>query len=112
MPIIWSKTDGSVLVTRIVPEVLERERRPNETTAQAVARLAMEIVQPKTPSLAGLTSTLVPEADISKDRSRRSAWRLKDGKVAPDATVPDPPRRLSLEERVAALEAKLPPRTA
>jgi hypothetical protein len=40
-------------------------------------------------------------------RSKRHAWRARaDGTLFADTRVPEPPREKTLEERIAALEAK------
>lgn len=77
MPIVWEKPDGSLMLTQIIPEVLERERREGESTEDAVLRIARELIQPKSPVFAGLTPTTVRTADVPPDRSRRHLWRLK-----------------------------------
>lgn len=105
MPIVWEMPDGSVQVTQIVDSVLERERRPGETTAAVVLRLAATI-QAKTPGLATGIPSLVKHADLPTTRERRHAWRLRNGAVIADLAVPDPPRKLTVEERLAALEAR------
>jgi hypothetical protein len=107
MPIIWERPDGSLIVERFAESALARERRPDETTAQAVLRLATErlLANPDRADIAGLTPVLVREADMP--RGDRLKWRLSAGRVEVNPTVADPVRPVSLEERVAALEAKL-----
>lgn len=90
MPVIWTRPDGSLIVQRLRDTYVERERLPDETTAQTVLRLAL-VTQAKVPTWVGLTPQLVTEADIPADRSQRHKWRLQNGKVKVDPTVPDPP---------------------
>src|SRR3990167_9254459 len=91
MPIFWKHSDGSLAQTVLTDYFLARERREDETTAQAVARLAREHVQQKNPNLADCELVLVRSTDVPADRSQRHAWRLDGTTVVVDATVPAPP---------------------
>ena len=92
MPIFWKHADGSLAQTVLTDSFLEQERLPEETTAQAVERLARDHVQQKNPALKDCELFLVKSAGVPADRSKRYAWRLNGtGKVAVDATVPAPP---------------------
>ena len=75
MPIVWEHPDGTVSITVLDDGWLAEQRRPGETTAEAVARLAL-VIQERTPHLAGATMTLVRSADLPATRARRRAWRL------------------------------------
>lgn len=103
MPIVWVMPTGEVQVTRIAEEILNRERRPNETTAEAVGRLA-SVIQAKTPWLASGVPTLVTEVNMPPTRIQRDKWRLQGNQVRVDPTVPDRPhpRQALLDEIEAA----------
>ena len=90
MPIIWERADGSLIIQRLADSYLARERREGETTEQAVARLAI-VTRAKVPDWAGLTPRLVTEASMPTNRTKRHRWRLAQGQVVDDVTVPDPP---------------------
>lgn len=88
MPIVWTMPDGSIQVTTLVDSFLERERRPGEDTTTAVLRLANHI-QSKTPGLQAGVAALVASKDVPSTRSERDKWRVMDGKVQVDPSVPD-----------------------
>ncbi len=91
MPIIWRKSDGSVLVSRLEKGFLARNHWASETVEETVLRLA-DVIKGKDPALKGLESFLVKSADMPIDRDRRDAWRLSTadgtGRVIVDANVP------------------------
>jgi hypothetical protein len=80
MPIVWEHLDGSVSVTILAEDWLADQRRPGETTAEAVLRLA-KIIQERTPHLAGAVPTLVRAKDLPSDRRDRHRWRLRGTRV-------------------------------
>lgn len=111
MPIVWRRPDGTVAVTVIVESLLARLRQPNETTADAVARIAREVVQPRLPELAKAVPVLVPSAQMPGDRTDRNSWRFAGDRVVVDQDVQRARRAAAtptLEERVIALEARRP----
>jgi hypothetical protein len=117
MPIIWTMPDGSIQVTRIIQEVLDREKHPNETVTEAVIRLGLRD-QARTPSLAGGSLSVLPSAALPANRADRHKWRLMGNQVRVDPAVPDPPIPASiqaiqsattLEDLKAALLAQIRP---
>lgn len=78
MPIVWELPDGSIQLTQLAEEYLERERREGEDTATAVARLAETV---RTPALAKATMSLVKTANVPKDRAHRSKWSKADDRI-------------------------------
>src|SRR3990167_8491113 len=103
MPLVWTMPDGSVRVTRLLDAILTREQGTGETRAETELRLAPWI-QRKTPALAGAVASVVDEAKIARDRSKRYKWRLRNGAVVVDETIPDA-TTTPLEQRIATLEA-------
>ncbi len=91
MPVVWELPGGSVCVYTFMEDFLARERRPGETTDEAVLRLAdgaRDKMLPTNPALAGRPAQLVKTADVPRGKAGREQWRLRDGKVVVDPAVP------------------------
>ena len=103
MPIIWQHPDGSIQVMNLSSRYLAGHHQADETTAQAVLRLARH-QQTKNPDLASASPILVKSADIPPDRTKRHKWRLQGSRCVVDDTVPDPvhPRQSLLDQINAA----------
>ena len=91
MPIIFQKPDGSVRIMRLPNKYLAGLRLPNETTAEAVARLALAEQAKNPQDLADAVPQLVTEASLPTDRTKRHKWRLQGLQVVADDAVPDQP---------------------
>jgi hypothetical protein len=84
---VWRQPDGGIRVSVAVPGV----------EAKHIAELER------------LGLTRLPDCHVRDlpPRSKRHAWRARaDGTLFADTRVPEPPREKTLEERIAALEAK------
>lgn len=79
---VFQTTDGSVRVMHLN----ERHRRKGETDAQFFAREAA-----KQPELEGLSFVDVDKAGLPQRREARHKWRVRNGRVIEDTTVPDLP---------------------
>lgn len=106
MPIVWPKTDGSVLITVLEERFLDRNRLSRETAGETVLRLA-EALKQKIPAFQGLKPLLVKSADLPQDRTQRHAWRVtvSNGipKVVIDPIVPPPPLSAKDQARIELL---------
>ncbi len=80
MPIIWKLPSGKIHVTQLEDGYLERARRSNESTDEAVLRLAATI-QAKVPALKDAVPSLVKMVDMPVNRTERDQWRITDGKI-------------------------------
>lgn len=92
MPIIWEHADGTVSVMKLSDKYLTAHRRRDETTEQAVLRLA-GIEQAKSPELSSASAALVTTASMPSVRTARHKWRLLNGVCVVDPTIPDRPDR-------------------
>ena len=102
MPIIWQHPDGSIQVMNLSSRYLAGHHQADETTAQAVLRLAQH-QQTKNPDLTPATPVLVKSADMPSDYTKRHKWRLQGSRCVVDDTVPDPPHpRQSLLDQINA----------
>jgi len=88
--------DGSVQITQISQDYLDREKHPNETVTDAVVRLGLGL-QAKTPTLAGATLSVLPSSAIPTSRANRHKWRILGNQVRVDPTVPDLPAPASVQ---------------
>lgn len=79
---VFQNPDGSVRVMYLN----DRHRRKGETIAQFFARETA-----KQPELAGLSFVDVDKDGLPATRALRHKWRVRDGRVIEDSTVPDRP---------------------
>jgi hypothetical protein len=96
--IVWQMPDGTIRVG--VPTL------KGLLLWGSLDRVAQRL-QEAVPSLRG--AKRLPDCRVADlpPKAKRHAWRARaDGTLFADLTVPDPPRGKSLEERIAALEAK------
>lgn len=103
MPIVWTRPDGSLIIERFAENFLAQHRQEGESTTDLVMRLT-PLLQAKSgrDEIRSLTPTLVREADLPATRDKRHAWRLHNGKVVVDATIPDLPHpKQALRDKVA-----------
>jgi hypothetical protein len=105
MPIVWTRPDGEIEVTYILPHVMDRERREGESTADLVLRLAGPI-QAAIPRLNGANLALIPTKDIPVDREDRYKWRVMEGQVKVDEAIPDlpDPQDILIDQLVAKIK--------
>ncbi len=81
MPIVWTLPTGKIAITQLEDSYLARERRLEETTDQAVLRLAEE-VRAKVPALRNATVSLYKTADMPTTRTNRDDWYINGtGKI-------------------------------
>lgn len=112
MPIVWEFPDGTVRTTRLVPSWVEANRHKDETTTDAVTRLA-EIVRAKTPDLKPATLRVLSSSSLPPDKSARHAWRIEGERVVVNRDLPAPPRSNPLVDAlkdpdvIAAIRAAL-----
>lgn len=104
MPIVWEMPDRSVRIMQLSEKFLVAHKTPTETTEAAVKRLA-EIERNKSEDLRDATAYLVRTADLPANRETRKAWRMQNGVCIVDPSVVLPPKPLTLEQRIAKLEA-------
>jgi hypothetical protein len=78
MPIIWKFPDHHIEITHLTDNWLQANRRMDETTDQAVMRLAVEIAA-KTPHLRQGVPQLIKTADLPANRANRADWTLDNG---------------------------------
>ena len=75
MPIVWSFPDKHIEITYLDQDFLAKSQKPDEMTADAVMRLAVDIAA-KAPYLRQAVPQLVKTADLPTDRSKRKDWTL------------------------------------
>lgn len=122
MPIIIEKQDGTVEILRFSEAFLHNQRLKDwetfvlengefdmraffvESVEDAVARLApYEILKMKEhrTDLEGATIHIVKEADLPEaSLTRQHAWRMKNGKLVDDKTIPDKSGIKEFKDRV------------
>ena len=96
--LVVEHADGSLSIVHPAPDA----RRPDEPEDEFYAR-AFAATVAKNLHLQAKPTMVHEVADLPTSGSRY-AWRLLDGRVYVDPSVPVPVRKLTLEERVTQLE--------
>ena len=97
---VFTMPDGTVQVVHPAPA----DQRVGESEAAFYARVMAHAVQ-ATPALAGRPFVDVLFSTLPADRTKRHAWREKNGKIEVDAAVPDRPK--SKEQQRKAVCSKI-----
>lgn len=74
---VYQPASGPARIVRPNPKL----RRPDESEDAFVARIAA-LTEARDPTLAGLPSATIDEADLPAERQEREHWRLVAGRVA------------------------------
>ena len=97
---VFTMPDGTVQVVHPAPA----DQQPGESDADFYARVMARAVQ-ATPAFAGRPFVDVMFSTLPTDRTKRHAWREKNGHIVVDPAVPDRP--ISKEQRRKTVCSKI-----